>query len=109
MRKTLVLATAVLGSILAAAMPAGAADNTLKDLMKKMGSTATSGDAKALVPIFEKTKSMGKPEFSDWAAIADKGKAAAAGGDLDGAKAVCKQCHDAYRSTYKTKYGSKAP
>lgn len=109
MRKTLVLSMAVLGATLAAAIPAGAADNTLKDLMKKMGATATSGDAKALGPIFEKTKGLAKPEFSNWTAIADKGKAAADKGDLDGAKAACKSCHDSYRSAYKTKYGSKAP
>ena len=92
-----------------AAIPAGAADNTLKDLMKKMGGQVAAGDAKGLAPIFEQTKTKGKPEFSNWNAIADKGKAAANAGDLAAAKATCKECHDAYRDTYKTKYGSKAP
>jgi hypothetical protein len=66
-------------------------------------------DAKALAPLLAKTKSMGKPEFANWASMSDQGKAAAEGGDLAGAKATCKSCHDAYRAEYKTKYGSKAP
>jgi hypothetical protein len=102
----LTLVLAVAGS---ATFPALAADNTLKDLMKQMGNRATAGDAKGLAPIFDQTKGKGKPEFATWAAIADKGKAAADRGDLDGAKATCKECHDAYRTAYKTKYGSKAP
>ena len=92
-----------------AAVPAGAADNTLKDLMKKMGGQVAAGDAKGLGPIFDQTKAKGKPEFGSWNAIADKGKAASAAGDLAAAKATCKECHDAYRDQYKTKYGSKAP
>src|SRR4051794_5879258 len=108
-RPFLALSAAVVGAGLLAAMPAGAADSALKDLMKTMGAQTASGDAKALAPIFAKTKGMGKAEFANWEAISDKGKAAADKGDLDGAKATCKECHDAYRSTYKTKYGSKAP
>lgn len=104
-----VLSFAVLAAGLLAAVPAGAADNTLKDLMKKMGAASASGDAKALAPIFVKTKAMAKPEFANWNAMSDQGKAAAEKGDLDGAKASCKACHDAYRTEYKTKYGSKAP
>jgi hypothetical protein len=98
----------VLSAVLAAA-PADAADNALKDLMKKMGAQVASGEAKALGQVFTQTKAMGKPDFANWGAIADKGKAAADKGDLDGAKATCKECHDAYRNDYKTKYGSKAP
>jgi hypothetical protein len=77
--------------------------------MKKMGATATAGDAKGLAPIFEAAAAKGKPEYANWTKLAAEGKAAAAKGDLDAAKAVCKQCHDAYRNDYKTKYGSKAP
>lgn len=108
-RGFVVLSLAVLGGALLAAAPASAADSTLKDLMKKMGAASASGDAKGLAPIFVKTKAMGKPEFANWAKMSDDGKAAAEKGDLDGAKASCKSCHDAYRSEYKTKYGSKAP
>ena len=101
--------TLVLGLAVFAAVPAAAADNTLKDLMKKMGGQVAAGDAKALAPIFDQTKAKAKPEFPNWGAISDKGKAAAAAGDLAAAKATCKECHDAYRDPYKTKYGSKAP
>jgi hypothetical protein len=78
--------------------------------MKQMGGALGGGDATAMVSLFEKTKALGPKDadFSGWGAIADKGRAAAGGGDTDGAKAVCKQCHDAYREKYKTKYGSKA-
>jgi soluble cytochrome b562 len=90
-------------------IPASAGDASLKDAMKKMQTQVLNGDAKPLAGLFDTTKAKGKPEFSNWNAISDKGKAAAAKGDLDGAKATCKECHDAYRNDYKTKYGSKAP
>lgn len=92
-----------------AAVPASAGDTSLKDAMKKMQAQVLSGDAKPLIGLFDTTRGKGKPEFANWGAISDKGRAAAAKGDLDGAKATCKECHDAYRSGYKTKYGSKAP
>jgi soluble cytochrome b562 len=104
---TLTLALVVAASL--AAVPAEAADTTLKDVMKKMNTQVLNGDAKPLVPLFDATKAKSKAEFSNWNAISDKGKAAAEAGDLAGAKATCKECHDAYRNEYKTKYGSKAP
>jgi soluble cytochrome b562 len=102
--------TAALGlAVGLATLPASAADASLKDTMKKMQAQVLNGDAKPLAGLFDTTKGKAKPEFSNWTAISDKGKAAAAKGDLDGAKATCKECHDAYRNDYKTKYGSKAP
>ncbi|MBX3223785.1 MAG: cytochrome c [Labilithrix sp.] len=98
-------AAAALASVPASAAP----DTSLKDTMKKMQAQVLNGDAKPLAGMFDATKGKGKPEFANWAAISDKGKAAAAKGDLDGAKATCKECHDAYRTDFKTKYGSKAP
>ncbi len=107
------LATLTLALVSAAGLavvPASAApDTSVKDAMKKMQAQVLNGDTKALAGLFDATKAKGKPEFSNWGAISDKGKAAAAKGDLDGAKATCKECHDAYRNEYKTKYGSKAP
>ena len=98
-------------SALLAAGSAHAANNALKDLMKKMGATAASEDAKGLAPLLAQAKSMkpADPEFSGWDAIADKGQAAAASGDLAAAKATCKDCHTPYKDKYKAKYGSKAP
>ena len=105
-----ILTLAVASSGALASLPAEAApDVTLKEMMKKMQAQVVNGDAKALAPIFGATKGKGRPEFSNWSAISDKGKAAAEAGNLDGAKATCKECHDAYRNDYKTKYGSKAP
>jgi hypothetical protein len=93
-----------------ATLPASASpDTSLKDTMKKMQAQVLNGDAKPLAAMFDATKGKGKPEFANWGAIVDKGKAASAKGDLDGAKATCKECHDLYRNDYKNKYGSKAP
>ena len=94
-----------------AAGSAEAANGAMKDLMKKMGATAASEDAKGLGPLLGQAKAMkpADPEYATWDAIADKGKAAADSGDLAGAKATCKDCHTAYRDKFKAKYGSKAP
>lgn len=109
-KKSLVLGIALLGSVLAASLPAFAApDTSLKDVMKKMGGLSASGDAKSMASLFAETKGKGRPEFANWASLSDQGKAAAEKGDLDGVKATCKGCHDAYRNDYKSKYGSKAP
>ena len=83
----------------------------MKDLMKKMGATAASDDAKGLAPMMAQAKLMkpADPDFAGWDAIADKGRVAAEGGDLAAAKATCKECHTPYRDKYKAKFGSKAP
>jgi hypothetical protein len=108
--KSFVLGLALSLSAVMAALPAGAApDASLKDVMKKMGGLSASGDAKGMAALFAETKGKAKPEFANWTSLADQGKAAAEKGDLDGAKATCKGCHDAYRNDYKSKYGSKAP
>ncbi len=105
-----ILTVALVSGVALAAAPASAApDMSLKDSMKKMQAQVLNGDAKPLAPLFDAPKAKGRPEFSDWNAISDRGKAAAEKGDLAGAKATCKECHDAYRNDYKTKYGSKAP
>jgi cytochrome c556 len=104
------LMTALVVAAGLAALPASASpDASLKDTMKKMQAQVLNGDAKPLSTMFDATRAKAKPEFANWNAISDKGRAAAAKGDLDAAKATCKECHDAYRSDYKSKYGSKAP
>jgi hypothetical protein len=105
----LVLSLVVAAASVAVSNAEAAPDTSLKDVMKKMQAQVLNGDAKPLAALFETTKGKAKPEFADWNAMTAKGKAAAEKGDLDGAKAVCKSCHDAYRNDYKTKYGSKAP
>jgi hypothetical protein len=109
-KKNLILGLALSLSAVMAAVPAAAApDTSLKDVMKKMGGLSASGDAKSMAALFAETIGKAKPEFANWGSLADQGKAAAEKGDLDGAKATCKGCHDAYRNDYKSKYGSKAP
>ena len=109
-KRTVGLLLAVTAAAALATVSATAAPNLgLKDEMKRMQALVVNGDAKGLGPLFASAKARSKPEFSNWSAIADKGKAAADKGDLDGAKATCKECHDAYRNEYMTKYGSKAP
>lgn len=39
-------------------------------------------------------------DYAQWAAIAQKGSAAAAAQDVAGVKAACKSCHDQYKQSY---------
>src|SRR5262245_55393481 len=94
---------------LAATTAAAAPDNALKDSMKKMQAQVLNGEPKSLMAAIDVNKAKGKAEYPNWGAISEKGKAAAEKGDMPGVKASCKECHDAYRTDYKTKYGSKAP
>ena len=41
------------------------------------------------------------PGYSDWTSIAKAGAAKAKTGDVEAAKASCKQCHDLYKESYK--------
>ena len=42
--------------------------------------------------------------YPQWASMSKAGSAAAAKQDLAGVKASCKQCHDAYKESYKKEY-----
>lgn len=44
------------------------------------------------------------PAWTSWAAIASRGAEAARKGDVAGARASCKACHDAWRDAYRAKY-----
>ena len=99
------LLAGVLGATRAEAAPNG----DLKALMKSLGAAASADDAKAMAPLLAKTKTFAKPDLPNWAALAERGERAASAGDLAGAKASCKGCHDEYKALYKGKYGSKAP
>ena len=44
------------------------------------------------------------PVWSSWGTFAANGAKAARTGDIAGARASCKGCHDAWRSAYKAKY-----
>ncbi|MGK4006072.1 hypothetical protein WMF31_25865 [Sorangium sp. So ce1036] len=66
-----------------------------------MASATSSGDgakiAKALLYVAGKPP----PGMGSWASISRAGAAKAKAGDIDGAKASCKQCHDLYKDKYK--------
>src|SRR5262245_17453673 len=42
--------------------------------------------------------------WSSWSTLASQGAAAAKKGDIAGARAACKGCHDAWRDAYRKKY-----
>jgi hypothetical protein len=70
--------------------------------MKRVMAPASAGDDGAAL-----TKALGyvaehaPPGYADWTSIAHAGAAKAHAGDIDGAKASCKKCHDAYKENYK--------
>lgn len=45
---------------------------------------------------------FGPPGYDAWRDIAQRGLADAKKGDVDGARFVCKECHDRYRERYRT-------
>jgi len=82
----------------------GAKDNPCpmqKWMKANMAPAAASGDAAALGTALGYVASHAPPGFEKWAGIANDGKAAAAKGDVDGAKKSCKTCHDLYKAKYK--------
>jgi hypothetical protein len=46
--------------------------------------------------------------YPRWAAVANAGAAAAGKSDLKGVKASCKDCHDAYKESYKKDFPTRA-
>jgi len=99
----------VMAGVLGAAPAEATPNGDLKALMKSLGTAASDENAKAMAPLLAKTKAFAKPDMPNWVALAERGEKAATAGDVAGAKATCKGCHDAYKASYKTKYGSKAP
>ena len=98
-----------LAATLGAADASAVKNPVLQSLMKRMDGYVNAGNMRATSQILSLVKSMGPDEYERWAAIAEKGRAAAAGGDSTAVRAACRDCHDAYREQYRTKYGSKAP
>ncbi len=81
----------------------------MQSMMKRLDGYASAGNLQATSEILSLVKAMGPDEYTRWPAIAEKGRAAAAAGDGAAVKAACRECHDAYREQYRTKYGSKSP
>jgi hypothetical protein len=66
-----------------------------------MANASSSGEGDKLAKALTYVASRVPPGYSDWTAMAERGAARAKAGDVDGAKASCKQCHDAYKEKYK--------
>jgi hypothetical protein len=68
------------------------------------GSMASASTPEALAGAFARAAGMSPSGGWSWRAIAQKGADAAKAGDVPGAKAQCKACHDAYKESYKAQY-----
>ncbi|WP_272425302.1 hypothetical protein [Polyangium jinanense] len=66
-----------------------------------MASATSSGDLTKIANALAYTAGKPPPGMGSWVAISNEGVAKAKAGDLDGAKASCKKCHDLYKEKYK--------
>jgi hypothetical protein len=66
-----------------------------------LANASSSGDGPKLARALTELAGHAPPGFPRWSTIANAGAAKAKAGDIDGAKASCKQCHDAYKDQYK--------
>ena len=66
-----------------------------------MQSATTSGDGAKIAAALEYVSSKPPPGMAKWVAISKEGAEKAKKGDIDGAKASCKSCHDLYKAQYK--------
>lgn len=70
-------------------------------MKRVMAPAASAGEGPALASALTYVAKHVPPGFDTWAAISNEGVKKAKAGDVDGAKASCKQCHDAYKAQYK--------
>jgi hypothetical protein len=64
-----------------------------------------ANDGEALASGLERSAKLAPdPAWSSWVTSAKAGAAAAKKGDIAGARASCKSCHDAWKEAYKAKY-----
>ncbi|KYF89036.1 hypothetical protein BE17_10490 [Sorangium cellulosum] len=68
-----------------------------------MQSATTSGDGAKIASALEHVAAKPPPGMPKWAAISKEGAEKAKKGDIEGAKASCKACHDLYKAEYKAK------
>jgi hypothetical protein len=78
----------------------------LQDWMRKNVATAlAANDSAALEKALEKAAKLSPdPAWASWASAASSGAAAAKKGDVAGARAACKTCHDAWRASYRDQF-----
>jgi len=73
-----------------------------------LGAALAGNDLQALAKSLDKSASFSPDPSWEWAAIAKAGADAARKGDVAGAKASCKSCHDKYKDSYKSNFRTKA-
>ncbi|WP_232379870.1 hypothetical protein [Polyangium fumosum] len=66
-----------------------------------MASATSSGDLTKIANALAYIAGKPPPGMGSWVSISNEGVAKAKAGDLDGAKASCKKCHDLYKEKYK--------
>ena len=78
----------------------------LQDWMRKnVASALASNDAASLSIALEKAAKLAPdPTWASWVTAASSGAEAAKKGDIAGARAACKTCHDAWRATYREQF-----
>jgi hypothetical protein len=70
-------------------------------MKRVMAPAASAGEGPALAAALTYVEKHVPPGFDTWASISSEGAKKAKAGDVAGAKASCKQCHDAYKAQYK--------
>jgi hypothetical protein len=73
----------------------------LEAWMKKNAQPAVaSGETAEIAKSLEAMLKFAPPGYTDWNRICTQGITAAKAGDLSGAKAACRTCHDQYKKKY---------
>jgi hypothetical protein len=80
-----------------------------KWMRANMGSPLAAGDMAALGTALDHAATLSPDAtWTTWAQFAKQGSTAAAAKDMNGVKASCKSCHDAYKDKYKAQYRTRA-
>ena len=66
-----------------------------------MAPAAANDDGPALAKAFDYVAARAPADMPSWTSIAKSGALKARAGDIAGAKATCKSCHDPYKTKYK--------
>ncbi len=74
---------------------------TQRWMKSNMAPAAASGDAPELAKLLDYVAAHAPAGMPNWASIAKAGASKARAGDVEGAKASCKTCHDQYKAKYK--------
>lgn len=80
-----------------------------KWMRQNMAPALAAGDNAGLAAALDKVAKISPDaSWSTWSTLSKQGSDAAKKGDLAGAKASCKGCHDAYKDKYKAQHRTQA-